>query len=291
MLSFNRKRNRDKRQEAEGTPVAERVLELARSAAPVVLVRVAIIVAVCAGVLVLGWALNRPIKAVEVGGTFQRVSPADIEQAIAPFRGMGFLTADLDALRAALEEIPWVDRARIERAWPNGVRAFVSEHVAAARWRDHGLLNARGELFMRDAKHVPAELPLLEGPDGSEREVAQLYMDTNAKVALIGLRLTRVSLDARGAWELALSNHVNVRLGRQDVYHRLDRFVRAASPVIAARGGEVAYVDMRYSNGFAVGWNPRVARRSGERGGFAPDASVTNLNANLAASRYGQFTR
>jgi cell division protein FtsQ len=272
MLFFNRKRNRDKRQESETAQVAERALELARSGARVVLIRSTVIVAVLGSVWALAWALDRPISAVEVDGKFQRVSRGDVEQAIAPFRGEGFLSADLDALRHALEAIPWVDRARVERAWPNGVRAFVIEHVAAARWRERGLLNARGELFMRDAQHVPAELPLLEGPDGTEREVAQLYLDTNAKLALINMRLARVSLDARGAWELALSNGVNVRLGRQDVYHRLDRFVRAASPVIAARAGEVAYVDLRYSNGFAIGWNSRVARGSGERGAFTPDA-------------------
>lgn len=270
MLFFNRKRNRDKRPEPDTAPVAERALELVRSTGRVVLIRVTVIAAVCIGLIGLGWAFDRPIAAVEVGGTFQRVSPADIEQAIAPFRGMGFLTGDLEALRGALEDIPWVDSARVERAWPNGVRAFVTEHVAAARWRERGLLNARGELFMRDAQHVPAELPLLEGPDGAERQVAQLYLDTSAKLAPIGLRLTRVSLDARGAWELALSNNVTVRLGRQDVYHRLDRFVRAASPVVAARSSEVAYVDMRYSNGFAVGWSPRAAR-SGDTGS-TPDA-------------------
>lgn len=259
MWFFGRKRNRDKRKDAESI-VVERAVEAARAGAPIVLKRVTAIVSallVCWGGY---WALDRPITTVEVGGAFQRVSPPDIEQAIAPFRGAGFLSVNLAAVRNALESIPWVDQARVERAWPNGVRAFVTEHVAAARWRERGLLNARGELFMRDAQHVPQELPLLEGPDGTEREVAQLYLDTNEKLAAVGLRLTRVSLDARGAWELALANGVQVRLGRQDVYHRLDRFVRAASPVVATRGGEVAYVDMRYSNGFAVGWNPRVAR-------------------------------
>ena len=52
-----------------------------------------------------------------------------IEEVVAPFRGAGFLSVDLDALRAALESIPWVDRARVERRWPNGVRVFITEHV------------------------------------------------------------------------------------------------------------------------------------------------------------------
>jgi len=55
---------------------------------------------------------------------------------------------------------------------------------------------------------------------------------------------------------------VEVRLGRQDVPARLERFIQVASPLVAARSGEVRYVDLRYSNGFSVGWNPpaRVAQ-------------------------------
>jgi cell division protein FtsQ len=64
---------------------------------------------------------------------------------VAPFRGAGFLSVDLDNLRAALESIPWVDRARVERSWPNGVRVFITEHVAVARWGEDGLMNTRGE--------------------------------------------------------------------------------------------------------------------------------------------------
>ena len=58
---------------------------------------------------------SRPIGKVEVGGQFQRVAPLQIEEMVAPFRGSGFLSIDLDTLRAALETIPWVDRARVER--------------------------------------------------------------------------------------------------------------------------------------------------------------------------------
>jgi cell division protein FtsQ len=46
-------------------------------------------------------------------------------------------------------------------------------------------------------------------------------------------------------------------LGRRDVDERIERFIRTASQVIAHRVTEIAYVDMRYSNGFAIGWrNP-----------------------------------
>jgi cell division protein FtsQ len=47
---------------------------------------------------------------------------------------------------------------------------------------------------------------------------------------------------------------VTVRLGRRDVDERIERFIHTASQVIAHRLTEISYVDMRYSNGFAIGW-------------------------------------
>jgi cell division protein FtsQ len=65
---------------------------------------------------------------------------------------------------------------------------------------------------------------------------------------------------------------VVVRLGRQDVAERLERFLVAASPLIATRAGEMSYVDMRYSNGFAVGWtNANLANKPHAKG-LTPDA-------------------
>jgi cell division protein FtsQ len=218
-----------------------------------------------AGVILWGLllSLDSPIETVQVGGQFQRVAPVQIEEAVAPFRGAGFLSVDLEALRRALERIDWVDRARVERRWPNGVSVLITEHVAAARWGESGLMNTRGELFLRGVRHIPPELPQLNGPEGAQEAVAKLYLETYPRLLAVGMRLTRVEVDARGAWSLALSNGVEVRLGRQDVAARLARFIRVASPLVAARSGKVSYIDLRYSNGFSVGWNEpaRVAAR------------------------------
>lgn len=216
-------------------------------------------------------ALDRPIAKVEVGGQFQRVAPVQIEAAVAPFRGAGFLSVDLDALQVALEKIPWVDRARVERRWPKAVRVMITEHVPAARWGEAGLMNTRGELFLRDARHIPQELPQLIGPEGTEEQVATLYLESYPRLLAVGMRLSRVELDPRGAWSLTLSNGVQVRLGRQEVHERLERFLRVASPMVAARTGEVSYVDLRYSNGFSVGWNPPAARVAHDAEDKTPD--------------------
>jgi len=229
-----------------------------------------------AGAGLLAWllagALDRPVARVQVQGRFQRVSPLEVQQAVEDFAVDGFLSIDLEAVKREIERLPWVDRVRVERSWPDGLRLSVTEQVAAARWGDSGLLNTRGELFVRDAPRIPPELPRLDGPEGTESRVARVYLDTYPQLLAIGLRLTRVRLDARGAWELELANGVHVRLGRQDVAARLDRFLHIASQLIAARQGDIAYVDMRYSNGFAVGWQAQVAGAAGPGEDSTPDA-------------------
>jgi cell division protein FtsQ len=202
----------------------------------------------------LTWALDRPVRVISIDGSFQRVSPGQIEKAVAPFATQGFMSADLADIQRAVETLPWVDHARIARRWPNSLRVTVIEQTAAARWGEAGLLNTRGELFIRTATHVPAELPHLSGPEGTQTQVAQRYLAAQGRMLEAGMRIAALRLDERGAWEMDLDSGVTVRLGRRDVDERLERFIHTASQVIAHRLTEISYVDMRYSNGFAIGW-------------------------------------
>ena len=215
----------------------------------------------------LAFALDRPVRTVQVSGAFQRVSPLDVEQAVrAQLRG-GFVTANLDALQRAIESLPWVDRARVQRRWPDGLGVQVTEQAAVARWGESGVINTRGELFLRDARHVPSELPRLDGPAGSERQVTDLYFQVQPRLFEAALRVTALRLDPRGAWELDLANGVTVRLGRRQLQERVERFLKVGVPVVAARPNDIAFLDMRYSNGFSVGWRTQgvpTARPAGE---------------------------
>ena len=53
---------------------------------------------------------------------------------------------------------------------------------------------------------------------------------------------------------MTLSNGIEVRLGRRDVGERTDLFLAVVANIITARAGDIDYVDMRYGNGFTIGW-------------------------------------
>lgn len=208
--------------------------------------------AALAALLALG--LDQPVRAIVIDGPFQRVAAVEVEQAARGAIQGGFVSADLDRLRVAVEALAWVDRARVQRLWPDRIRVEVVEQQAAARWGEDGLLNTRGELFATGVRHVPPELPRLDGPFGSEWQVAQRYLAIQGRLVEQGLRVAALSMDPRGAWQMRLSNGVTVRLGRRQVDERMERFMQVGAQVIAGRAADIDYIDMRYSNGFAIGW-------------------------------------
>jgi cell division protein FtsQ len=225
--------------------------------------RAALLLLLTGALSILIWALDRPVRVISMDGSFQRVSPGQIEKAVATYAHAGFMSANLSEIQRAVEALPWVDHARIARRWPNSLHVAVTEQTAAARWGESGLLNTRGELFVKAAAHVPAELPRLSGPTGSESQVAQRYLSAQGRMLEAGMRIAALRLDERGAWEMDLDSGVTVRLGRRDVDERIERFIHTASQVIAHRMAEINYVDMRYSNGFAIGWRNQGTNGSG----------------------------
>lgn len=211
------------------------------------------------------WVMDRPIESVVINGAFERVSAMQVEDALSPHVQTGFLSADLPAMRAELVAIPWVANANVRRRWPGSIEVNIREERPAACWGDSGLLNFDGELFVRNVTHVPIELPRLAGPEGSEQRVARMFFAIQHRLEQRGMAAVALRLDRRGAWEVQLSSGIRVRLGASFVDQRLDRFFEAVDRIIAVEAERVDYVDMRYTNGFAIGWKDQKPMRAESR--------------------------
>lgn len=204
---------------------------------------------------VSGKLLDRRIESIAVSGPFQRVTPLQVEEAISDELDAGFFGADVGRMQAKIQALAWIDGATVARRWPNRIAIAVSEQVPAAIWGETGLLNVRGELFVTEARHIPAELPRLSGPDDRSDDVARRYLAVRDQLIPLGLDVRRVHLDARGAWDMTLTNGIEIRLGRRDVDERTELFLDVVGNIITGRAADIDYVDMRYSNGFTIGWN------------------------------------
>jgi cell division protein FtsQ len=216
---------------------------------------VAIALAAYIGVRLLFDSPAFPLRSIRVGGELRHVVRADVVGALqGKLRGT-FFTADLEAIRALFEGVPWVRRAQVRRQWPDRLEVLIEEHVALARWqgKEPRLVNTHGELF---SARSDTALPLFSGPSATESEVARRYAAFRELLAPLVLEPRQVALSSRLAWQLRLSNGLTVQLGRDSdkdsLEERLAKFVSAYPRTLGKMGRRSDYVDLRYPNGFAL---------------------------------------
>ena len=243
------------------------------------------------------WALARPgfaIRVVQVSAmpatSINHVTVERVARFCVPQIGGTLFTADLGAVRAAFEALPWVRRASVRREWPDRLLVLIEEHQALARWNDEAgnrFVNVRGEAFNAAGETVlGASLPLLAGPEGSEREVALRYVEFRDRLARIGKQARAVMLSPRQAWTIRLIDGLTLEVGREQagstVLSRIDRFTAQYAATVGLLATRVDVVDLRYSNGFAArvqGMRSAVANSSA-----APAAPVAAQRARRLAT-------
>lgn len=205
-----------------------------------------------------------PVQSVVLQGALNHVSEARLRSAIAPLLQGGLLGVDVDAIRLAVEALPWVAHATVHRVWPDTLRITLSEQVAVARWGEAALLNAQGKIFRPTT--LPEGLPRLAGPPDSEHRVLRYFHQFHKQLSAVGLRLVGLVLDARRSWTAKLGNGAVIRIGREHIKARMRRFV-AIWPRIAARQDRMLRMaDLRYPNGFAIRWG-KASESVSPRGG------------------------
>ncbi len=205
---------------------------------------------------------------LEISGEFAHVQPELVRAALTGQLNVDFYRLDLGAVKAVVESLPWVAAARVERAWPATVRVHVQEHTPYARWGAASLLSESGVVFTPLARDLPEGLPQLTGPDGQQAAVREAFEILNEQLAGTPFVPRSLARDARGEWTAVTADGIELKLGRGAP---LETVARLSGPVRVALEGrlqEVAYVDLHYINGFAVGW------RSGRAGGGAGAAAL-----------------
>ena len=215
-----------------------------------------------------GWvgAERWPLAKLRVHGEFKRVPGEDLQQALLPYARAGFFAVRLQDAQRAVEQLPWVESAQVRKQWPDVLEVSIVEHRPFARWGKDRLLSEQGRLFATPHGLEDAPLPELDGPDSKTAEVVELYNDSRALFAPVGVDVRAVAMDARGSWSLALDNGTEVIVGRDDARSRLARFVRVL-PQLTRTQVPIVRADLRYTNGFTLSWGtpPPAAKQTQDR--------------------------
>ncbi|RDB44457.1 cell division protein FtsQ [Halomonas sp. DQ26W] len=200
--------------------------------------------------------LDRPIERVSIRGDLSHVNADYLRSQLAPLvQGETWLSADLPALRRRARSVAWLAEVRVAREWPYALAFELVEQVPVARWNDVYLLNPEGEPFAFAPVLPPSGLPDLAGPVGSGAEVLAYHDRLVPRFDTLGLTITQLRLEPRGAWRLQLDDGVWVMLGRSDREARLARLGAAWQRQLGQQAEHIRYIDLRYPNGVAVAWH------------------------------------
>ncbi len=195
---------------------------------------------------------NFPVRNVRFEGEFKHVTQQELQTAVMNVVRGNFFLLNLDAVKARVESLPWIYQASVRRQWPQDVHVRFREQQLAARWGDDVFLNQVGDVVRVKLDETMPVLPRLEGPEGTGPQVLEHYRKFGQILAVAGLKLERITLTPRRVWRLGLSEGMVIVLDRDQPDYKLERFARVYAQSLRHQAAEIAQVDLRYANGFAV---------------------------------------
>lgn len=200
-----------------------------------------------------------PIRYVRVAGALQYITQESIDSVIEPLVATGYFFVDLHAIQAALMTLSWSKQVTVKRVWPDRIELIIQEREPEVRWGDNGLLNSEGVIFIPQNMDKFKMLPILSVPEKQRVEFLNIMRKLTQELAVQGLKLQEFVVSERQAWLLKMEKGLWIQLGKDQP---LENFKKLMKVFVVSGQDEIAkmaYVDMRYPNGYAVRW--RVAEK------------------------------
>jgi len=204
-----------------------------------------------------------PVQRITVTGELEHTRTDLVQDMVQPALVGGFLRADLQRIRAQLEELPWISQATVQRRWPNALEIHVLEQLPIARWGDSDFLNHEGEVFRSGSSEEWQTLPQLRGPEGSARALVAGYQRIAEILRPLHLTVAELTVDERGQVDVVLEGGMQLLLGSEDFLERMHRFVAIYRSELGARAVDVERVDLRYETGIAVAFSEESSHVAG----------------------------
>ena len=169
-------------------------------------------------------------------------------------RSKSFFNVDINYLQSKIENIDWISSANIRRSYPNEIIIFVTEHIPVAIWNNKDYLNQYGEIFTANKKNN--KFPILISNNNKNKIIFEyLSLFSNDLIRHnINEKVMKIIEDDIRSISVILSSGFTIKLGSKNVKEKIDIFFKVYQTLNSSDLSKMRYIDMRYSNGFSVGW-------------------------------------
>jgi len=204
-----------------------------------------------------------PIKTIKLSGSFEYIDQKDVESILQPYVGEGFFSLDIHAVQQSLSDKAWTDSVSIRRVWPDQLDISIVEKKPVARWDNGKLISDKAVVFAADT-HAFQNLPLVHASNSEAAGILRQYYALSRRFDLLEETVIALRQDNRGALDIELADGLIIKVGRDDIDHKITRLITIYKQQIQPRRADINQLDLRYSNGFAVAWKKEILENRDE---------------------------
>ena len=214
--------------------------------------KVILLIALSVALFFLFSLLNQSITKIQYMTEMKRVSPDDLRGISSKIYDEGFLQINLSDIKEEIEQVNWVKSVSLERRWPDQINILIEEEDIIGWWNKDSIINSKGNLFSLDQQSLPGGLIEFYGPDGQQALVYEKYLLFAEELTTRGILIEKVTLDFKGSWIVTIRPSIALRLGKENISERFDRFLMIWDESLLDNLAVIEYIDLRYTEGFSV---------------------------------------
>jgi len=214
--------------------------------------RVILLIAFSVAFFFLFSLLNQSVTKIQYVNEMKRVSPDELRGISTKIYDEGFLQINLSDIKEEIGQVNWVKSVSLERRWPDQINILIEEEDIIGWWNKDSIINSKGNLFSLDEQSLPGGLIEFYGPTGQHAIVYEKYLLFAEELTTRGILIEKVTLDFKGSWIVTIRPNIALRLGKENIGERFDRFLMIWDESLLDNLAVIEYIDLRYTEGFSV---------------------------------------
>ncbi len=214
--------------------------------------RVILLIALSVSFFFLFSLLNQSVTKIQYVNEMKRVSPDELRGISTKIYDEGFLQINLSDIQEEIGQVNWVKSVSLERQWPDQINILIEEEDIIGWWNKDSIINSKGNLFSLDEQSLPGGLIEFNGPNGQQAMVFEKYLLFAEELTTRGILIEKVTLDFKGSWIVTIRPNIALRLGKENIGERFDRFLMIWDESLLDNLAVIEYIDLRYTEGFSV---------------------------------------
>jgi cell division protein FtsQ len=196
-----------------------------------------------------------PIKNISIESIIININKDDVfEKSKNYLDSKSFFNFKINILKKEIEKVSWVKSADIRRVYPGEIKIYIEEHIPIAIWNNESYMNNIGDIFF--INNIKKNLPILISNQSGNKIMFEYFSlllkyisDEN-----FDIKIKKIEENDIRSLSAYLSSGIIVKFGSKDIRGKIRTFIKVYKTLNTSDLEKIRYIDMRYSNGFSIGW-------------------------------------